>query len=273
MTCNFSFRTTALAALIMSAGAIASAHAAPDFTADGLSVCVDPTFPPMEFMASAADSEPSGVDIDVAHALAGHWGTTASFIVMDFAGLLPSLEAGRCDAVISGATRREDRLKNFDAVPYLDTAAVLIAPKGADVLSDISELAGKTIAVQSGTSYPGRLETINAELEAAGLAPIKMQQYPKQSDAIQQLLVGRAAYVVSQDTEVAFREMEDPGKFDIVFTLPAEAFEPFSVYLRKDEATTAQVAEAVKALVADGTLMGIVEKWSLSPEQLNGIGE
>lgn len=269
---TYSFRKTALAALIMSAGAIASAHAAPDFAADGLSVCVDPTFPPMEFMASAADNEPSGVDIDVARALAEHWGTTASFVVMDFAGLLPSLEAGRCDAVISGVTRREDRLASFDAVPYLDTLAVLIAPKGTEPISDIAALSGKTVAVQAGTSYPGRMETINAELEAAGHAPARIQQYPKQSDAIQQLLVGRAAYVVSQDTEVAFREMEDPGKFDIVFNLPAEAFEPFSVYLRKDEATE-QVAEAVKALVADGTLMGIVEKWGLSPDQLNGIGE
>lgn len=269
----YSFRTSALAALIISAGAMTCAHAAPDFVADGLSVCVDPTFPPMEFMANAADKEPSGVDIDVAHALAEHWGTSVSFVVMDFAGLLPSLEAGRCDAVISGATRREDRLKSFDAVPYLDTSAVLIAPKGADAIPDIAALAGKTVAVQSGTSYPGRMEAINAELEAAGHEPIRIQQYPKQSDAIQQLLVGRAAYVVSQDTEVAFREMEDPGKFDIVFTLPAEAFEPFSVYLRKDEAETAEVAEAIKALVADGTLMSIVEKWSLSPEQLNGIGQ
>lgn len=273
MACIFNFRATALAAVIIGAGAVASAQAAPDFAADGFSVCVDPTFPPMEFMADAADREPSGVDIDVARALADHWGTSANFVVMDFAGLLPSLEAGRCDAVISGATRREDRLRNFDAVPYLDTSAVLIAPKGSEALPDITALAGKTVAVQSGTSYPGRMEAINAELEAAGHAPARIQQYPKQSDAIQQLLVGRAAYVVSQDTEVAFREMEDPGKFDIVFTLPAEAFEPFSVYLRKDEATTAEVAEAVKALVADGTLMGIVEKWSLSPEQLNGIGE
>ena len=64
-----------------------------------------------------------------------------------------------------------------------------------------------------------------------------------------------------------------PKCWDTVFTLPAEDFEPFSVYLRKDDAETAKVAEAVKALVADGTLLGIVEKWNLSPDQLNGIGE
>lgn len=263
---------TASAVLAAGAGSAIAAEA-PAFTADGFSVCVDPTFPPMEYMANAGDKDPSGVDIDVARALAAHWGTEATFVVMDFAGLLPSLEAQRCDAVISGAVLREERLKSFDAVPYLDTKTVLIAPKGTEVLENVAALSGKTVAVQSGTSYPGRMEAINAELEAAGLAPATIHQYPKQSDAIQQLLVGRAAYVVSQDTEVAFRELEDPGRFDVVFTLPAEAFEPFSVYLRKDDATTAQVDEAVKALVADGTLMGIVEKWHLSPSQLDGIGK
>ncbi len=267
------FKTSALAALIIGAGAMASAQTAPDFAADGFSVCVDPTFPPMEFMADAADKAPSGVDIDVARALAALWGVEASFISMDFAGLLPSLEAGRCDAVISGTVLREDRLASFNAVPYLDTTSVLIAPKGTAPIGDIAELAGKTVAVQSGTSYPGRMEELNAELVAAGHAPTNIQQYPKQSDAIQQLLVGRAQYVVTQDTEIAFREFEDPGKFDVVFTMPAKAFEPFSVYLPKDDAETAKVAEAVKALVANGTLMGIVEKWNLSPSQLNGIGE
>ncbi|MCL4068971.1 transporter substrate-binding domain-containing protein [Pseudomonas sp. GX19020] len=262
-----------LAAVIVAAASPLAAQSVPDFAADGFSVCVDPTFPPMEYMANAADKEPSGVDIDVARALAAHWGVAVSFVSMDFAGLLPSLEAGRCDAVISGTVLREDRLKTFNAVPYLDTSTVLIAGKGAPAVSDIAELAGKTVAVQSGTSYPGRMEALNAELEAAGLAPTKIQQYPKQSDAIQQLLVGRAAYVVTQDTEIAFRELEDPGKFDVVFTMPAAVFEPFSVYLRKDDAETAKTGEAVKALVENGELLKIVEKWNLSPSQLNGIGE
>lgn len=273
MTTRLAFGTAAVAALLAGAASQAPAQTAPDFAADGFSVCVDPTFPPMEFMADAADQAPSGVDIDVARALAALWGAEASFISMDFAGLLPSLEAGRCDAVISGTVLREDRLKTFNAVPYLDTSAVLIAPKGSTPIADIAELSGKTVAVQSGTSYPGRMEELNVELEAGGHAPTKIQQYPKQSDAIQQLLVGRAHYVVTQDTEIAYREVQDPGKFDVVFTMPAAAFEPFSVYLRKDDAETAKVAEAVKALVANGTLLGIVEQWKLSPEQLNGIGE
>lgn len=92
-------------------------------------------------------------------------------------------------------------------------------------------------------------------------------------DTIQQLLVGRAQFVVSQDTEVAYRELQDPGKFEVVFVMPAEDFEPYSAYLRKDNAETAKVAAAVKAILDDGTLMGIVEQWKLSPSQLDGIGK
>jgi ABC-type amino acid transport substrate-binding protein len=100
-----------------------------------------------------------------------------------------------------------------------------------------------------------------------------IQQYPKQSDAIQQLQVGRAAFVVTQDTEIAYREFQDPGKFEVVYTLPAAAFEPFSVYLPKDDAETAAVSEAVKTLVTNGALLEIVKKWNLSPSQLDGIGK
>lgn len=268
------FKHCAAAAMILTGlcGA-ASAGEAPAFAADGFSVCVDPTFPPMEFMENAADRDPVGVDIDVAKALAAHWGTEASFVRMDFAGLLSSLEAGRCDAVISGAVLREDRLRSFDGVPYLNTSVVLIAAAGAEPLADLAALSGKTVALQSGTSYAARMEEINAGLEGAGLAPAAVQQYPKQSDAIQQLLVGRAAYVVTQDTEVAYRELQDPGRFVSVFTLPSEQYEPFAIYLRKDEAETTAVAAAVKALVADGTMAGIVEAWKLAPGQLDGIGE
>src|SRR5690606_37617087 len=119
MTTRLAFGTAAAAALLVGAASPAPAQTAPDFAADGFSVCVDPTFPPMEFMADAADKEPSGVDIDVARALAALWGVEASFVSMDFAGLLPSLEAGRCDSVISGTVLREYRLKTFNAVPYL----------------------------------------------------------------------------------------------------------------------------------------------------------
>ena len=258
----------ALASLF--APSIASAQ--PSFVADGdFSICVDPTFPPMEYKENASDATPVGVDVEVTNALAEQWGAKASFITMDFNGLLPSLQAGRCDAIISGITLTAERQKTFDGVGYLNTFIVIIANAGAPALKGPEDLAGKTIAVQSGTTYLARMEKLNETLTANGLEPMILQQYPKQTDAIQQLQVGRVLGVVTQDTEVAFREFQDPGKFSTIWRVPQDAVEPYAIYIQKNETDKAEVQKAVTALLSSGKLREIVDKWKLSPDQLEGI--
>src|SRR5207249_6737018 len=132
-------------------------------------------FPPMEFVKKEGDKDPVGVDVGVATALAQLWSVKLSTITMDFNGLLPSLGAARCDAVISGATLTEERQKTYDGIPYLNTFVVVIAKAGAPEVSSFDDLAGKTIAVQSGTTYVGRMEKENERLKSRGLAPMTIQ--------------------------------------------------------------------------------------------------
>ncbi|TXH32711.1 MAG: transporter substrate-binding domain-containing protein [Rhodospirillaceae bacterium] len=269
------FTAVAASVLAMTAAMNAStarAAAAPSFVDDGdFNVCVDPTFPPMEFYEKTGDTQPVGVDVDVAKALAEYWGVKVSFSSMDFNGLLPSLSAQRCDAVISGALLTEDRQKTFDGVGYLNTFIVVVGKAGTAPIDDIDGLAGKAIAVQSGTTYYDRIVAINGQLKAKGAAPMDIQQYPKQTDAIQQLQVGRVEGVVSQDTEVAFRELQTPGTFSTIFTVPQDSFQPYAVYMRKSESDTVRVSAAISDLVQAGKLAAIVDKWKLSRNQLDGI--
>jgi polar amino acid transport system substrate-binding protein len=233
---------------------------------------MDPTFPPMEFVKKEGDKDPVGVDVGVATALAQLWSVKLSTITMDFNGLLPSLGAARCDAVISGATLTEERQKAYDGIPYLNTFVVVIAKAGAPEVSSFDDLAGKTIAVQSGTTYVGRMEKENERLKSRGLAPMTIQQYPKQTDAIQQLLIGRVAGVVTQDTEVAYRELLDPGRFATIYTVPQEEFSPYAIYIRKNGEDKANFTAAVASLYASGAMRKIVDDWKLSPKQLEGVG-
>jgi len=248
------------------------AAAQPSFVADGdFSICNDPTFPPMEYKENAGDQNPVGVDVEVAGALAELWGAKASFVTMDFNGLLPSLSAERCDAIISGITLTAERQKTFDGVGYLNTFIVIIGNAGAPALKGPEDLAGKTVAVQSGTTYLSRMEKLNETLKGKGLELMTIQQYPKQTDAIQQLQVGRVVGVVTQDTEVAFREFQDPGKFATIWTVPQDAVEPYAIYIRKNEGDKAEVQKAVATLLSSGKLREIVDKWKLSAQQLEGI--
>jgi polar amino acid transport system substrate-binding protein len=261
-----------IAAMALAAGLTAAGnlHAAevPAFAAKGQAVfCMDATFPPMEFFEKSGDKEPVGFDVDLIKGLAGIWGVTPEIVSMDFAGLLPSLEAGRCDAVVSGMFVTPERTKKFDAVPYLATSSVLIAKDGTAALASMDELAGKTVAVQTGTEFVKWFEKINADLKAKGLAEIDVQLYPKASDGIQQVLLGRAFATTTQDTEVAYRDLQAPGTLTTIHTF--EDTQKFGVYLRRSGDDAKMVLATVAALNASGALGTIVEKWRLSAGQLD----
>lgn len=258
--------------LIALAAATPAAAQPPSFAGAGkLQACVDPTFPPMEFVKTAGE-EPVGVDIDVVKALAAHWKVDAQITAMDFNGLLPGLESKRCDIVISGALLKPERLEKLSGVPYLKTGVVMIGKADdATPYKSYEDFSGKVIAVQSGTSYVGLLEKVNEELAKAGRDKITLQTYPKQTDAIQQVMVGRAVGTISQDTEYAYRDLQTPGQLKIVYAAGAQ--DQYAAYFRKDEADAAAVADAVKSLASDGTMKSIAEKWKLPLSTIDGIGQ
>jgi len=243
-------------------------EAQPSFVADKtFTVCTDATFPPMEFFESASNADAVGFDIDLAKALAEKWGVEPRILVAEFTGLLPGLDAGRCDAVISGIPLTPERVASYPGVPYFSTAvAIFTSEKSELTIGNASDLAGKTVAVQAGTSYLARLERVNEELKAAGAAQIQIQTYPKQTDVIQQVLVGRADAAVSQDTELAYRNLQNPGQFKTVFTFPDTS--DFAVFVRRIEGDEAATQAAVAALAADGQLAKIAEKWGLSADSI-----
>ncbi|GMB79312.1 ABC transporter substrate-binding protein [Shinella zoogloeoides] len=258
----------AFAALaVLSTGALA-ADAPPSFATKGeLALCTDATFPPMEFFEKAGDKTAVGYDIDVAEALAKHWDAKLRVVVADFAGLLPGLQAQRCDVVISGILVTEERTKAYDASPYLQTSLVIFTSKNSNLeISDPAGLDGKVVAVQAGTAYVDKLQQVSDKLKADGHQGFTIQTYPKQTDVIQQVLVGRAAAAVSQDTELAYREIQNPGQFKTIYTFPGE--DKFGVYLRRNGDDKASVDAALAALAADGTLKTITEKWRLSPDAI-----
>lgn len=261
----------ALAAVAAAASAVVPAAAEdvrPSFAGKGeFVVCTDATFPPMEFFEAAGDQKPVGYDIDLAEALAAHWGLKSRLVVSDFSGLLPGLESQRCDAVISGILITPERTKTYDATPYLGTALVVFTSAKSDLaISDPAGLSGKVVAVQAGTHYVEELEKVSAALKADGKDGISIQTYPKQTDVIQQVLVGRAAAAVSQDTELAYRDLQHPGQLKTIYAFPGQ--DTFGVYLRRVGDDKQAVADALSALAQDGTLKSITEKWRLSPEAI-----
>lgn len=221
--------------------------------------CADLSFPPMTY-EDPDTQEPTGFDVSTAQAVADLWGVDLEVQNLPFDGILPALSSGRCDLAWTGIFVTPDRLKTFNAIPYLNTAQVILVPGGnPEGISTPEDLSGKIAATQSGTEYVETLENIDP--------PPNIQTYPKMSDAIQQLVVERADGVVTQDTEAAYRSSQQPGAFEVAYTYP-DAVE-FGVYFgQANTEMDAALGEALQTLADDGSLAEIAEQYELPVDGL-----
>ena len=260
---------TILGITVAASGAQEATPSAEAFGDDGvLTNCVDPSFPPMEYFESQEAQEPIGFDIDLINAIGERLGVEVAHIPTDFTGLLPALDARRCDVVASGIYLTAERLETFDAQPYYDTSIVLLTPADNTEIASPDDLAGKTVAVQAGTNYIEILNDLNTTLQEQGQPAMDIQSYPDQTDAIQQLVVGRADATITQDTEAAFRETAQPGQFTIAYTYPDP--QTFGIYFQQgSEPLAGALAETVEAMRDDGTLAEIAATWNLPEEGAN----
>jgi polar amino acid transport system substrate-binding protein len=234
-------------------GSVGAAHrAAPVST---LTFCTDPTFPPMELTKS--NGTIFGFDVDMAAAIARNWQISSKAVKTAFPGLIPALNSKRCEVVISGIFVTPDRLKQAGAVTYMHTHRALLVkagnPKG---IKSPSDLKGLNVAVQAGTKYFDYLKALKAKIG------FSLQSYPGDTDAVAQILLGRADAVLTQDTSSAYQIKQHPGKLQIAYLFPQQ--DSFGIYYRKsDTALGAGLRTAVATLKKNGTLAKLAVKYKL----------
>jgi polar amino acid transport system substrate-binding protein len=220
--------------------------------------CGDPTFPPMESTTKAG--KPIGFDIDMANAIAKLWKVKAKFVQTSFPGLLPALASKKCNMVISGIFITPDRVKQFPAAAYMKTHRALVVQGGNPKrIKGPNDLSGKNVAVQAGTKYEEYLKSLNDQFKSSGRSQMNLQSYPGDTDAVAQLLIGRADAVLTQDTSGAFQKKQNPGKLAIAYLFPET--DTFGIYYRKSDAKLGTgLRVAIKTLKKNGTLKKIAAK-------------
>jgi polar amino acid transport system substrate-binding protein len=250
--------TLVLAVVLASAGAAGTGHAGVAPVGKSFKYCSDPTFPPME--STTATGKPTGFDIDMASAIAKLWKVKAGLVQTAFPGLLPGLASKKCDMVISGIFVTADRVKQFPAVGYMKTHRALVVQAGNPKrIKGPANLSGRVVAVQAGTKYEEYLKELNDEFKSAGRARFTLQSYPGDTDAVAQLLIGRADAVLTQDTSGAFQKKRHPSKLHLAYLFPET--DTFGIYYRRsDESLGRALRVVVKKLKTNGTLKRIAAR-------------
>lgn len=233
-----------------------------------LNVCTGGDFPPMQYYANPGDEKLVGFEVDVVDAIAKQWNATTKYVVGDFKGLLPSLGAERCDLVASGIMVTAERLKAYDAVPYFISNVVMVTAVADETTKTPQDLSGKVLAIEAGTTYEKTAAHLNAELVKAGKAPAQVQTYPSASGVIEQILVGRAAATITQDTTAAFRIKQMPGRLQVPYNYGDG--ETYGIYLRKSGDNREALVKAIETLQTSGEMKTLLQKWNL-PETATDV--
>ena len=109
-------------------------------------------YPPFEMTDSAGN--PSGVGVDMAHALGKYLHRDIEIQNTPFKGLMPALKTGRIDLVISSMTATDERRKSIDfSDPYLSTGLSILVKKDSPIqgIADLNK-PGVNVVVKSGTT-------------------------------------------------------------------------------------------------------------------------
>lgn len=114
-----------------------------------LVVYTNAEFPPFEYMAN---NKPTGVDMDIAQAIADEIGVELKIENVKFDTIISSVQSGKASMGAAGITVTEERKDSVDfSVSYTTSTQYVILPADKE-FNNITDLKGMAIGVQLGTT-------------------------------------------------------------------------------------------------------------------------
>ena len=192
---------------VSSVKADSALNALPDAikSAGTISVATNIPYPPWEMYTEVGSQQATGIDYDLSQAIAARLGVKASFDQTVFDSIIPALLAGKEDMVMASMFDNKERQAQLDFVDYATDGYGILLPKAnPGNIHTVDDLAGKTIAVQSGTSQVGELKKLNAKFESEGKPAMEILQFPQDSDALLAVTSGKAVAQMDDQSVAAY---------------------------------------------------------------------
>lgn len=192
-----------------------------------LVVGMEVEFYPFEY--SNEKGEPVGFDVDIARMAAEELGVELEIRDMKFSGLIPALQGGKVDMIISGMTRTLTRAKAVSFTdPYFETGlCVLLSEKRAQGVHKVEDLnhPDRIIAVKLGTT--GDLVTAKLFPEA------RVNRYRDETACVREVVTGRADAFLYDQISIGKHHRENPDTTRAI--LEPFTYEPFAIAIRKGD--------------------------------------
>ena len=209
--------------------------------------------PPLN--ATTKEGEIIGLDADLARAIAMSMSVKIRFAKMPFAELLPALQAGKVDMILSGMTMTPDRnLKVAFIGPY--------HVSGKGILTKLKALESlKKEGINSAQFKVATLKGSTSQYVVEKAAPkAKLTLTASYDDALNLLFQDKVDAVIADYPFCAYVAARYPDK-GLAVGESKLSFEPLGIAVREDALWINGLENFIKMLMASGDMNVMQDKW------------
>jgi polar amino acid transport system substrate-binding protein len=234
-----------------------------EIKSDGkLLIGTDPTYAPNEFLDPDGKTV-VGFDVDLFNAVAAKLGLETEWQPSKFADIIPGLQSGKYEAGVSSFTINDERKEQANMVSYFSAGTQWGAKTGNPAGVQPDDACGKKVAVQTATVQETEdLPKRDQACKSAGKPAITIDSYQDQGQATAAVVSGKDDAFLADSPVIAYAVKQTNGQLELLGDIYDAA--PYGYVIKKDQAEFAQaIADAVQALITDGTYKTILDKWGV----------
>jgi polar amino acid transport system substrate-binding protein len=222
----------------------------------------DASYAPNEFLDTDGKTV-IGWDVDLFNAVAAKLGLKTEWQSATFDAIIPGVQSGKYEMGISSFTINDERKQQVNMVSYFSAGTQWGTKKGNPTGIQPDNACGKKVAVQTNTvqdteDLPKRDEACTG----AGNPAITVDRYQRQDQATAAVVSGKDDAMLADSPVLAYAVKQTNGQLELLGDIYDAA--PYGYVIEKDQTEFAQaVADAVQALITDGTYKTILDKWGV----------
>lgn len=220
-----------------------------------LTVGIMGTYAPYNYMGS--DNEYTGFDVEIAEEVAKRLDVKAKFVAQDFSGLIPGLQKGKFDILVSQVTITDERKEQVNFTePYITNNVKIIVKEDNNTIKTAEDFKGKTVGVGLGTNDETYLRTDLMEQ----VGKFKINTYDDVVTTLKDLDAGRIDATINN--AYALQPVVEKNGYKIKTVGEALKSDKAAIAVAKGEdELTDEINTALDAMEKDGTYTEIFEKW------------
>ena len=225
---------------------------------------INPHTPGYESLDPKDPSKYIGFDIDLAEELGGCLGFSVTYKPVAFAALIPTMQGGQADLIISDIYATEERAKAVDFITYSKVSdGVLVAKGNPKKIAGINtSMCGTTAAENTGFVEVPLVQNLSGPCKAAGKPAPTLQLYNNNADCIQAILAGRADTYINDVNTVDQAVKAYPDKLSKALAVTLPYFIGIGVPKNNPQLRDAIVG-ALTEIQKSGVETALLKKWSL----------